>query len=101
MSDIQMVNRCLHMQLSDKPYHKDLSETLTYDVIIEYRPQVYSLWVICAFLVWFMRMKHIMTEAIGEPTSHKDRSEVVHGSYPQRPRWKSVTCVTSELKYRP
>ena len=37
--------------------------------------------------------------SIGEPTSHKDRSDIVHGSYPQRPRWKFVKCVT-ELKYR-
>ena len=47
------------------------------------------------------KMKHIMTEAIGEPTSHKDRSDAVHGSCPQRPRGEFVTCVTSELKYRP
>ena len=31
---------------------------------------------------------------IGEPTSHKDRSNAVHGSCPQRPRWKFVACVT-------
>ena len=46
------------------------------------------------------RLKHIMTEAIGEPTSHKDRSDAVHGSCPQRPRSKLVKFVTVELKYR-